>query len=142
MHLAVYRNCKHARAVIHAHPPHAIAWSIVNPDAKFMPTESLPEVILGIGKIPQVPYGRPGTPALGEQMQAFLKNDFRAMILARHGAIAYGESLMEALNGIERLEHAAYVLHAARGFGTPQTLPRDELAWLMEKRRKNGKKSL
>src|SRR5262249_3706979 len=31
MHLAIYRACPEARAVVHAHPPTAIAWTLARP---------------------------------------------------------------------------------------------------------------
>src|SRR5262245_13083781 len=33
MHLEIYRRCPEARAVVHAHPPLATAWTIAFPDA-------------------------------------------------------------------------------------------------------------
>ncbi|HEY8279370.1 MAG TPA: class II aldolase/adducin family protein, partial [Bdellovibrionota bacterium] len=32
MHLEIYKKCPQARAVVHAHPPTAIAWTIARPD--------------------------------------------------------------------------------------------------------------
>lgn len=37
MHLAVYRTCPEAKAVVHAHPVTAIAWSLAHPDADELP---------------------------------------------------------------------------------------------------------
>jgi L-fuculose-phosphate aldolase len=55
MHLTVYQNCPEARAVVHAHPPHAIAWSIARPDLQYLPADSISELILAVGDIPFVP---------------------------------------------------------------------------------------
>ena len=141
MHLAVYRACPEARAVVHAHPPTAIAWSLARPDLAFLPSDALPEVILAAGSIPFVPYARPGTAAMGEQLLPFLP-DHRLMILARHGALAWGESLEEAYNGLERLEHVCQILKAAQELGGAHPLPEDELLALRQARLQGGRRLL
>ena len=103
MHLAVYRACPDAMCVVHAHPPTAIAWSLARPELTFLPDEALPEVILAAGRIPIVPYARPGTADMGEALASYLPQ-YRLMILARHGALCWGETIEDAYNGIERLE--------------------------------------
>jgi L-fuculose-phosphate aldolase len=104
MHLEIYKNCPKAKAVIHAHPPTAIAWSVARPELKELPGDSLSEVILATGSIPFVPYARPGTLDMGTHLTPFLPQH-RALILSRHGAVAWGEDLDEAHRGMERIEH-------------------------------------
>jgi L-fuculose-phosphate aldolase len=137
MHLAVYRACPAARAVVHAHPPTAIAWSLARPDLDSLPDEALPEVILAAGRIPVVPYARPGTAALGEALRPFLPAH-RLLILARHGALAWGGDLEEAVRGMERLEHAAQILKAAHELGGATPLPPGEVAALRALREAQG----
>lgn len=137
MHLAVYRACPQARAVVHAHPPTAIAWSLAHPDLAFLPSNALPEVILAAGNIPIVPYARPGTAAMGEALLPFLSGH-RLLILARHGALAWGESLEEAYNGLERLEHVCQILKSAHELGGAQPLPEAEVLALRQARLKAG----
>ncbi len=141
MHLAVYRACPEASCVIHAHPPTAIAWSLARPDLAFLPDESLPEVILAAGRIPIVPYARPGTTAMGEALAKFLPQH-RLMILARHGALCWGETIEDAYNGIERLEHVCQILKSAVELGGLSTLPEAEIAALRELRTRQGPRIL
>jgi L-fuculose-phosphate aldolase len=141
MHLAVYRRCPEARVVVHAHPPTAIAWTLAYPDAGELPSDALPEVILAAGRIPIVPYARPGTEAMGEALAPFLPGH-RLLLLARHGALAWGASLEEAVNGIERVEHVALILKAARELGGAKPLAEDERRALLELRAKAGPKLL
>jgi L-fuculose-phosphate aldolase len=141
MHLAVYRRCPEARAVVHAHPPTAIAWTLARPDLSELPSDALPEVILAAGRIPVAPYARPGTEAMGSVLDAFLPAH-RLLLLARHGALAWGESLEEAVNGIERVEHAALILKTALELGGAKPLPEDERRALQALRAKNGPKLL
>jgi L-fuculose-phosphate aldolase len=141
MHLAVYRRCPEARVVVHAHPPTAIAWTLAHPELSELPSDALPEVILAAGRIPVVPYARPGTEAMGTELAPFLP-DHRLLLLSRHGALAWGESLEEAVNGMERVEHAALILKTALELGGAKPLDEDEREALHALRRKNGPKLL
>lgn len=141
MHLTVYQLCPHAKAVMHAHPPHAVAWSIAHPSLKELPAECMSEVILACGSIPIVEYARPGTQAMGDNLKPYLPKN-KVMILSRHGALAWGESLQEAHNGIERLEHSAYILKIAQDLGELTTLPTEEVQALKDLRAKLGDKTL
>jgi len=137
MHLEIYRECPQARAVVHAHPPTAIAWSIARPDLACLPSHALSEVILSCGDIPFVPYARPGSQAMGENLISFLPRH-RALILARHGALAWGESLEEAWKGMERIEHSAEILWKAVTLGGLTFLPDDEISALRTLRQRIG----
>ncbi|HJW08715.1 MAG TPA: class II aldolase/adducin family protein [Holophagaceae bacterium] len=139
MHLAVYRAVPEARAVVHAHPITAIAWSLARPELEELPCEALPEVILAAGRIPIVPMATPGTEEMGTALLPFLPAH-RLMILARHGGLCWGESLQEAAGGIERLEQVARILLAAEQLGGASPLPEAELAMLREQRAKMGPK--
>ena len=137
MHLAVYRAAPEAKAVVHAHPVTAIAWSLANPDAKELPSDALPEVILAAGRIPLVPMATPGTEEMGTNLAPFLPAN-RLMILARHGGLAWGGSVREAAGGIERLEQVAKILLTAQAFGGAKPLAAEELASLRALREKLG----
>lgn len=137
MHLAVFRQCPKARAVIHAHPPTAIAWSIAKPHLKILPSDCLSEVILATGDIPFADYARPGTQAMGDVLIPYLPKH-RALILRRHGAITWGESLEEAYRGMERIENSAQILADAQRLGGLNPLPPEEVAYLYELRKKIG----
>jgi L-fuculose-phosphate aldolase len=141
MHLAVYRACAHARVVVHAHPPTAIAWTLARPELTELPTDGLPELILAAGRVPIVPYARPGTEEMGTALGPFLP-EHRLLLLSRHGALAWGESMEEAVNGIERVEHSALILKAAEELGGLTTLPPLELEALRALRARIGPRLL
>jgi len=126
MHLAVYRASADARVVVHAHPPTAIAWTLARPGLTELPTDTLPELLLAAGRVPIVPYARPGTEEMGTVLLPFLPSH-RLLLLSRHGALAWGESMEEAVNGIERVEHSALILKAAEELGGSTPLPPLEL---------------
>jgi len=139
MHLAIYNACPQAKAVVHAHPPTAIAWSVAKPHLKALPSDSLPEVILAAGEIPIAPYARPGTAMMGEVLLPFLPAH-RLFILARHGGLCWGESLEEASNGIERLEQVSQILLTAELLGGAKPLDEKEIAAIKALRQQIGPK--
>jgi L-fuculose-phosphate aldolase len=137
MHLAIYRAVPAAKAIVHAHPPTAIAWSLARPDLQELPADGLPEVILAAGRIPVVPMALPGTEAMGTGLLPFLPQH-RLLILARHGGLCWGEHLDEAAGGMERLEQVATILWRAETLGGAKPLAAGELAELRFLRAKLG----
>lgn len=106
LHLACYRNRPDVQAVVHAHPPHAIAAMLAG--ISMLPPY-LPETVLNLGPIPTLPYIRTGTMALAEQVgEAAIRHD--AMLLDRHGVVTVGQSLELACDHLEAVEHLAKIL--------------------------------
>jgi L-fuculose-phosphate aldolase len=141
MHLEVYKRCPKAKAVVHAHPPTAIAFTVAHPEWQELPAKCLSEVILALGSVPVAPYARPGTVEMGTVLAPFLPQR-RVLLLARHGAISWGEDLEEAYNGMERLEHISIILRNALTMGTLTELPEEEVQVLKEMRKKLGERTL
>ncbi len=136
MHLEVFKTTD-AKAIVHAHPPTAIAWSIARPDLQKLPSDCLSEVILATGDIPFVPYARPGTQQMADVLKPFLPKH-KAMILKNHGALTWGADLDEAYRGMERIEHSAQILMKAQQLGGLHSLPAEEIKFLYELREKIG----
>jgi L-fuculose-phosphate aldolase len=141
MHLAVYNQCERAKAVVHAHPPTAIAWSVAFPEDKELPNECLSEIILAAGRIPIVPYARPGTEAMGTVLHDFL-DDHKILVLSRHGGLTWGDHLEEAVMGMERLEHSAEILYKAKTLGRLTFIDDDEMQALYKIRQQIGQRTL
>ena len=141
MHLEVFNSCPEAQAVVHAHPPHAIAWSVSYPDMKELPAQCLSEVILATGRIPFVPYARPGGAQMGDVLKDYLP-EHKVMILSRHGGLSWGDSLTEAWMGMERLEHSAQILYKAQTLGGLTELDAQEVKALYEMRKQIGNRNL
>ncbi len=141
MHVEVFKKCEKAKAVVHAHPPKSIAWSVAFPDSTELPVGAISELILAVGQVPVVPYARPGTKEMGTNLHPFVENS-RVMILARHGALSWGEDLVEAFCGMERLEHSVEILMAAHLLGGITELPASELEELKKLRKSLGDRTL
>ncbi len=61
-----------------------------------------------------------------------------SLILRRHGALTWGESLEEAYRGMERIENSAQILMTAEQLGGLNPLPAEEVKYLYELRKKIG----
>jgi L-fuculose-phosphate aldolase len=123
LHLRVYRRRHDCGAVVHAHPPAATAFAVAG---EGIPADVLPEVALLMGEVPLVPYATTGTPALGDAAEPFF-DAHEAILLANHGAVAWGPDLAQARIRMESLEHAARILLAARSLGRVNRLTRDQM---------------
>lgn len=123
LHLRVYRRRRDCGAVVHAHPPTATAFAVAG---EGIPADVLPEVAVLMGAVPLAPYGTPGTPALGDAVEPFL-DGHEAVLLANHGAVAWGADLTRARIRMESLEHAARILLAARSLGRVTTLTPEQM---------------
>ena len=121
LHLRALAQRPDCHAVVHAHPPLAIAMSLTRKKLDGI----LPEVTLSVGRLHVVPYRRPLTDELARAVAATLaKSD--ALIMERHGTVAVGKDLAQAYGLTERLEHACQVLWSAYSISTPRPLAASE----------------
>ena len=126
MHLACYRARPDVEAVIHAHPPVCVAFSVAGVS---LATCVLPEMVLTLGAIPTLPYKTTGTQALAAQVGDAAKSH-DAVLLDHHGVVAMGTSLLDAFCKLETVEHTAIIVKAARDLGGVLDLPAAEAAHL------------
>lgn len=116
LHLAMYRARPEAHAVLHPHPPHAIAFSARYPGARL---DAIPATNAGFyvraGQVPQLPYLRSGSRELRDAV-ARLAHDFYVILLDNHGLICAGTTLLDAINVCEEIEqNCRIVLLAGEG---------------------------
>jgi L-fuculose-phosphate aldolase len=136
MHLAVYRARPDAGAAVHAHPPTAVALTLAGID---LSRPLLPEAVTLLGGgVPTARYATPSTRELAEVVAATL-GACDACLMERHGAIAVGRSLEEALDRVEAVERVAQVVLRARlAGGNPTPLPDPEVRRLLELSGRSG----
>jgi L-fuculose-phosphate aldolase len=124
-HRAIYRARPDLRAIIHAHPPALVAFSIAQrqPDLTI-----LPEALRICGRVGFAPYALPGSKELGTGIAAEFEKGHDAVIMENHGAVVGGRDLLDAFVRFEALEFAARIEADAASVGTPvmaQTGPDD-----------------
>ncbi len=134
MHLLIYRERPDVRAVCHAHPPHGSAFAVAG---LAIDQPILSEVILTLGCVPLAEYGTPSTEELTAAMLPLVRHH-NALLMANHGAVAYGEHLWQAFDRLETLEHTAKIAILARSLGGARNLPPDSIEKLIHVRERAG----
>jgi L-fuculose-phosphate aldolase len=134
MHREIYRLRPDVRAVVHAHPPFGTGFAVAN---VALDRPLLSEVILTLGCIPLTAYGTPSTKELSESLTAYIPHH-DALLLANHGAVAYGSDLEAAYGKMETLEHFAKINLIARLVGKPHELPAAAIEKLLDVREQAG----
>jgi len=134
MHLLVYKMRPDIKAVCHAHPPNGTAFAVAG---LAIDKPILSEVILTLGCVPLTDYGTPSTDELTEAMKPFVQHH-NALLMANHGAVAYGENLWQAFDRLETLEHTAKIAILAKALGGANDLPQEAIGKLIEIREKAG----
>src|SRR5256714_7041613 len=123
MHLLIYRERPDVKAVCHAHPPHGTAFAVAG---LAIDQPILSEVILTLGCVPLAGYGTPTTDELSDAMKPFVPHH-NALLMANHGAVAYGEDLWQAFDRLETLEHTARIAILAKALGGAIGLPTESI---------------
>jgi L-fuculose-phosphate aldolase len=127
MHLLAYELRPDVQAVVHAHLPYATACTLAGID---LLEPILPEVVITLGGIPTAAYATPGSEEVPESIRDFVR-EYDAILLSRHGAMTVGADVTDAYNKMEKLEHTARVVLAARLQGPLPPLPQAEVEKLM-----------
>ena len=130
LHLLFYRMRPDVNAICHAHPPTATGFAAAG---RALDQALLPEVIVGLGRIPLVRYATPGTPELSAAVEPYVPH-YDALLLANHGAVTCGPDLLTAFFRMETIEHFAKITLAAEMAGNPRLLSGREVAKLMAAR--------
>lgn len=134
MHLLIYRLRPDVKAVCHAHPPHGTAFAVAG---LAIDQPILSEVILTLGCVPLTSYGTPSTDELTRAMEPFVAHH-NALLMANHGAVAYGGDLWQAFDRLETLEHTAKIAILAKALGGANDLPSGAIEKLINIREKAG----
>src|SRR6266536_4811753 len=130
MHLLFYRMRPDVHSVCHAHPATATGFAAAG---RALDQALLPEVVIGLGKVPLVRYATPGTPELSAAIEPYVEH-YDALLLANHGAVTCGPDLLTAFFRMETIEHSAKITLAAELAGEPNLLSSREVAKLMAAR--------
>ena len=124
MHAYVYQHRPDVQAVIHAHPPYAVALSAAGISLQEV---VLPEAVLALGMIVDCGYATPTTEDVAQAMKKQVQEGHNALILARHGSVTLGKTMQEAFCRLETVEHVAKVTAIARSIGKVTSLPQKEI---------------
>lgn len=114
LHVAIYAARDDTQAIVHTHSTHALALSM-SASPRELPALTEEMEVLVRGPVPIAPYIPAGTQELADRAADILKGiPSKALILARHGVVGFGETLEEALLICQLVEKAAQIHLLAR----------------------------
>lgn len=123
-HKLVYETRPDVSAVLHAHPPALVSYSLIRqiPNANIIPTPSQVCGPVGIAK-----YEVPGSDLLAKRIVDEIKKGFNVVVMENHGVITCADNLFEAFKRFETLNFAASLGITASTIGKPESLTDEQL---------------
>lgn len=135
MHLRIYNENPEAMGVCHAHPPISTSFAIAGIS---LDKAIYPEALVNLGTVPCVHYEAPGSQGIPDSIAPYAR-DYNAILLANHGAVAWGPSLLDAWYRLESTEHYAMVImYTGNIIGKANVLSCEQVNDLIEIRNKLG----
>lgn len=130
-HKSIYKKRADINAIVHAHPPALVSFSIVRqiPD-----TNIIPQAKRVCGMVGYAPYALPGSEQLGENIAATFAKGFNVVLLENHGVATGGSDLLNAFHRLETLEFCARTIMQARRIGDITTLTEEQISFFDHRR--------
>jgi ribulose-5-phosphate 4-epimerase/fuculose-1-phosphate aldolase len=131
LHLALYGARPQAGGVVHLHSTFATALScLADTDAEDAIPPITPYVVMRVGRVPLIPYTRPGSAEVAPLIAAKAA-DAAAVLLANHGPVVSARTFRDAVFAAEELEETARLVLLTRGMPVRRLSP-EQVAALRE----------
>ncbi len=134
LHLSVFKARPEIIGVLHCHPPHATAFAMVH---ETIPKCVLPEVEVFLGEVPIARYETPGTQTFADTVLPYV-HSANTMLLANHGSVAWGNSIMQAYFNTEIIDAYCRMLILAKQLGPLKYMSEKQVGELMEFKKRLG----
>ncbi len=123
-HRAIYQRRPDLKAIVHAHPPALVSFSIVrrSPDTRVIPQAK--EVC---GPVGYARYELPGSEELGLSIAREFEAGFNAVVMENHGTVVGGSTLARAFQRFETLEFCARTVIKANTIGREHVLSDEQV---------------
>ena len=128
-HQDIYKNKWEAKAIVHAHSPHA---SAVSTHGKSIPPFHYMIALAGGEDIKCSDYATFGTRELSQNILRALQNR-KACLMSNHGQVAFGQNLSSAFELAEELENICQQYIIALKLGNPKILSKAEMEKILDK---------
>ena len=128
-HKDIYLKKPDAKAIVHAHSPHATA---VSAHGKDIPAFHYMIALAGGDSIKCAKYATFGTQELSDNIIDALENR-KACLMSNHGQVAFGENLESAFELAEELENICHQYINTIKLGEPKILSSSEMDVILEK---------
>ena len=123
-HIAIYKARPEIKAVVHAHPPALVSFSIVR---QIPNTNVIPQAKYVCGPIGYAHYELPGSEELGKVIADEFEKGFNAVVMENHGTVVGGTDLGDAFQRFETLEFCARTIINGSTIGTPNYLTDEQI---------------
>ena len=128
-HQDIYLKKKEAKAIVHAHSPHATA---VSAHRKKIPAFHYMIALAGGDDIKCAEYGTFGTKELSQNILNALEKR-KACLMSNHGQVAFGQNLKQAFELAEEVENICHQYINTIKLGEPKILSFTEMQKILEK---------
>jgi len=128
-HQDIYRKKTEAKAIVHAHSPHATA---VSAHGKTIPAFHYMVALAGGDDIKCAEYATFGTPELSINLLKALENR-KACLMSNHGQLTFGANLKQAFELAEEVENICHQYIIALKIGNPKILSKTEMSKILDK---------
>lgn len=135
MHLAVYKMRPDVKAIVHCHAPAATAFAATH--EKINDPVLLPESVIALGNIGYAEYGTPSTNEVSDAVSKVAK-DSNVILLSNHGALTFGEDVMQAYYRMENLEMVSRITILAKLIGNLKPLNAEQIKKLHDVKERMG----
>lgn len=120
-HMKIYETRGDIRAILHAHPPAMVAYSIVR---KIPDISAFPELKACIGSVGMAEYGLTGSEELGEKIAKVFAEGCNVAELENHGLVVGSTDIESAYQVFEAMDFSARIgIGASRLGGTKNENP-------------------
>lgn len=120
-HMKIYETRGDIRAILHAHPPAMVAYSIVR---KIPDISAFPELKACIGSVGMAEYGLTGSEKLGEKIAKVFAEGCNVAELENHGLVVGSTDIESAYQVFEAMDFSARIgIGASRLGGTKNENP-------------------
>ena len=123
LHAAIYDADSSLGGIVHTHSTHFVALSLtpgIDPNNILPPLT--PYHVMKAGRIPLIPYRRPGDPAVADLVRPLVPN-VRGVMLSRIGPTFWHKTADEAAAALEEAEETAKLYFLTRGAALPALGP-------------------
>lgn len=124
IHRLVYKTRPDVSAVLHAHPPALVSFSLIrkSPNINVIPT---PKIVCG--EVGLAKYEVPGSEELAQGIVDEFKKGVNVVIMENHGVITCADDLFQAFKRFETLNFAASLNITAATLGTATALTDEQV---------------
>ena len=128
-HQDIYTNKSEAKAIVHAHSPHATA---VSSHGKPIPAFHYMVALAGGDDIKCAEYATFGTSELSNNIINSLEKR-KACLMSNHGQVAFGQNLKQAFELAQEVENICHQYVIALKLGEPKILSSSEMEKILDK---------